>query len=465
MPMAVKPPIRWRNLTLNRRHDLSKPIELDEMRVDRLALRVEVTVGYSSRQAIADYLHHLNGANGLPFTLFEVTSAASSHIKKVRIIDRRRLEHEAFALTGGGKISGVAQDRGTARLTLDLSLNPTRWFAQQPIGAHSPGFRWPDHAAVLAARPVHECLERRPQALAAAARQSLDGKPNVLLGYNRTGPGWPDRDPHAWAMDWTGFYVNAVRELVALAVDPGGTIPGLMVTITPPTVSQVEVYGERMVEDALAAVAALGDRLMVAASDLNVRLHLSGALGFGRELNARTITLPVARNIHVVIYAKTQDRLRFEVRYLDDVRGTVARHRRGPTDPLETIRCAMQNAVERLATVTDALAGLMVEAPASYADLKRGLWSVLWACEGDQSSADALLTPLLVDQAVTETGPGGLAPRRVLQRLRARGVVQRVRVRHGGAARWALTPTYAAAIRLAVEQLPDRRLLVRKRQA
>jgi hypothetical protein len=449
---AINPiPMRWRPYSLCRALDHARPVDLTEMRVDRLKVSITADVHYRSRDAITEYLSFLGGNNSLPVDLFELHDLPTPHKRRLRV-------RPGFLLSGEGEVKNVAELSGVARVVLSLDLNPTRWLAHQPL---PPGTA-PLNMDALAALPAHQALAEHSEVAASARRAALDGNDNVALGFRRTGDFTPARDHAAWFRRVLAVYLEHVRALVTAVLTPttNDAIP-VTVTVHPFAVQQAECYAEQNTPDAIAAMATLADRLKVAASDMTIRHYLpADRLEEGMSLNARSVTLKLTNTVHLCIYAKTRDRIRFEVRYLSAVQGTVARHLRGQQpNILEILEEAMSDAANRLNTVNRALTQIMTDAPVDWQRLINFMAELLWACGSDYDRARALLSPLVIDQAVCETVPGGLAPRAVMQRLHDRRIVERVRVRHGGPVRWRLTPPYAAIMRGLGDQLPDRRRL------
>ncbi len=67
--------------------------------------------------------------------------------------------------------------------------------------------------------------------------------------------------------------------------------------------------------------------------------------------------------------------------------------------------------------------------------------------------------------AISRTGAGGIASSDVVARLVERGVVEQVRLQHGGTPRYMLTPRFAAVRNALVSALPDCALAAAERQA
>jgi hypothetical protein len=81
--------------------------------------------------------------------------------------------------------------------------------------------------------------------------------------------------------------------------------------------------------------------------------------------------------------------------------------------------------------------------------------ALYWAADDDLQGAKRLLSLLVHFGGICRTLPGGITPQPFIDRLLARGIVDRVRVRHanGSPPRYVLMPRYAAVQRTLIEAM------------
>lgn len=192
------------------------------------------------------------------------------------------------------------------------------------------------------------------------------------------------------------------------------------------TVSQCEVCWEWYERQALERVHPLADLAFKAARSADVVFHEDGEVR--RTLGATSIRVPMPGGLTLAIYAKAHDRLRFEVRYTDNlpdmVRDALPRAARTLVKWFEAIR---HHAAQRvpwsvLSALREPSATPTVD---TLADL---VIAVADATEKARDIRPNILRQLLLHGAITATTATGTAPVSVLKRLADRGVIVHTRL-------------------------------------
>jgi hypothetical protein len=420
-----------------------------EAKYDRVKVQVTARIGYDDTAQIDAYLAHIAGHEGfLPDHVFNVENCPTPHTKKISV-------RRGFLFGGHGKITNCGAPGGsTAIINMTLELNPTRFLA------HRQG----------ATNDTYADMRIDPEQVRQRAAATLDGNDNILMGPLRNGGTIFERREAWWASvmrDYIGRLERVLRFNLVPTEENG--LPPARVDLQLGTVQQAEVYWEGTCADAVSYVLSLGDGISAVAGQMVLRRHFADArqIEIGHNENGVSLVVnlkPSSGDVQLCIYAKSATRVRFEVRYLKDVRGTVAAHRTGQLDIHQLLNFARQDASSRMIRFNNALSHLAAAA-FDRSDLVELLEAIYSAVNHDRAAALALMSPLFNVGAVSETDTGGIAPRGVMDRLSASGVVSRVRVRHGGTRRYALTPVYAGVARALIDALPDRRTLATERAA
>jgi len=216
-----------------------------------------------------------------------------------------------FGLTGK-----LLPETGRYAGTLKLALNPTRFLAHQ----HSAN---PEELEGLAALDLLAINGDRSTELCAC---TLDGKDNILVSR-------PDAAPqtaflgterfNARAQWWRAIlqlYVDRVQELIQQSLSPP-TMPLPAFTADYGALRQCEVYWELstvlapvILRDFVAAVKRMDPE--ATATSLTTT--------DGGDANSTWVAISPRQSIRVVIYAKTMDRVRVEVRYLTNISGVLS---------------------------------------------------------------------------------------------------------------------------------------------
>lgn len=195
---------------------------------------------------------------------------------------------------------------GTARrLSLDLSINPTRFVAHQALPGRDPFVppsRWAAPTFVTRAIPLRTRLEA-----------SLDAKDNVLLGQRTQSFGRPDVWPAHLRRYWGGVLECLNNEFLR-AADRADLSLGFHPDLNLRT---VETYWEFRTPDPTALVCEMEPTLTALGIEASVRSfsYPDGLSQVEFTGNSRSVTLLLGAGILMRVYAKTTRRVRFEIKH------------------------------------------------------------------------------------------------------------------------------------------------------
>jgi hypothetical protein len=430
---------RLRRRSGMRQLDVSQAFRAEEVKHDRIKVRAMALIGYSSADRMSEYLSLVADISGYESPVFRVLATRWPHMKNVEVAD-------GWLFSGRGNIRNLARPHGgVANLEMEINVNPTRFLANHPGEAS---------VAELAALQPREAL-RQSSFGDEARRASLTGTDNVLVGARRQG-GTAFEHRQAWWQSVISVYLAHVRTLLTSTLVPhaGNALPqDVQVEVTLPSVAQAECYWEFETDDAITAVKGLAEHLATAAGSVQLRTYLPSSEVFAQEQqnNSVSVTLPLTDTVHATIYAKTADRVRFEIKYLKDVRGAGARHLRGTPGVELVIDGLRENAASRIETIIGALASIMAPAEPTAGTMWSFFDALVWAANNNFGAAQQLHSILMNFGSVSQGVEGAASSPDVLHRLVQRGVLRRIRIRHGGIPRYTLTPPYAA-IHLALKR-------------
>jgi hypothetical protein len=440
--------VRDRTRSGLRPFDLSTILLPGEAKHDRIKLHLTARIGYSSADEFRDYLQHVCDQSGTDTPLFRHQAGRTPHTCTLTVA-------RGWLFSGEGRLFNIAVPTGaTATLDLTLDVNPTRFLAHTDVGTPF------DQLSDL---PPEVALARSQQHEAAARAAALDEKDNLLLGTWRQGGQW-FHHRQGWWSGLVHLYLEHILTLLRSRLEPAHDNSLPPVRITPlefDSVTQVECYWEQETTRAHTLVALLAERLRAASGQLRLRHHLPevGTVEEAHDRNCQSVTFPLSREVQFCIYAKTLDRVRFEIRYLSDVRGNAARGMRGGTDAFAVLEAARVDAARRMTRITETLAAMLAPASFDRRHLMAFMRELLRACEGDHDQADALMEALVNAGGVSETAATGVARKTVVRRLERRGVLRQVRVRARAVPRFVLAPPYSALRRGLLSILPEQRAL------
>lgn len=435
---------------------------------DRIKVVVTADLHYETAEAITSYLDWIENFRDPSATPNE---PLPNDPEVFRFLPERfpgsrdlRIEH-GWLFTGIGKFSRLShQNGGVAQLQLTLELNPTRFLA------HQPGDRTLTDLEAL--RAPDALIENR-SAAEEAENEILDSNDNVLIGLTRLGGSAFDNRTERWrrVLD---IYLGHIQTLIDAVLapprpdqmDPPTTGPGVRLDVRwmHAIVQQAEVYWEYQSIDALSVVGTIAGCMQSVAEEIRVTRYLSEpdlsepeSCSSERIDGATSVTFPLRNNIKAIIYAKTMDRIRIEVRYNRNLRQCFRNVANGPLGIAEILERARQDAADRLAVVFTTLRNLSITAEPDRAILVEFLAKLAAATQNDEGATRIVLTTLLNTNGISESVEG--IPRGVIRRLRRLEVLERHRVRLQSdsrrATRFTLASRYRACLDIVLEALPE----------
>lgn len=304
----------------------SRAPEASEAWPDKIRLRVRGHVSWNHNRSFVDYLRAI---------------APSSYVKASSTVGRKFRADISY----GPAVSGLlhvtmatpqpADQRhaGTARITLTLNLNPTTTRALSVRRCRVPIEEASEREFFKPLPLVQEAFNEGP--FANREEKPLDGSDNVLLSRDEWGGATPPE--RAIARDaFLALYETRVRDLANHIVDPtsrdGGRseqeTSGFQVNLDwgSLVLEQAELYFERSTYDAVKVVRRLHDRALDLARRVkaqrfadvpNDRRPVPTSFAVLQHDSFPHLVIPLTgtQNVDLSIYAKTNRRIRFEVRY------------------------------------------------------------------------------------------------------------------------------------------------------
>jgi hypothetical protein len=363
--------------------------------------------------------------------------------------------------------TGCTQRRG--HIVVHASVNPTRTLSSLLIrfGAH-PNFS--DHIASL----DELAFFRSPSSLDRLPR-ALDGGDN----YVPSSPSLRSLLPPDPFLRFLPIYLGQLRALLARAISsaPGeeyddGTEqvfgePGNLIRLNWGSIEapQIETYFERYHGRAVAAVRTAGASILDGDRRTLLRVYPNDA-DMERRADCYRVALRVNDRYRLVVYAKTEDRIRFEMRRHGRGRYSGLPAMRRPDDRLLGILLSVErDEAERLVDWLEIFRQFDEPDAPAVGDLVELVGLVIRAADGDEVQARLLIDRLIAD--------GGLSPgyvrhigRRTINALVRFGVIfpiefRRQRLSSGQQRRYVLTAQYAwlqQRVLAALSEAPDRQL-------
>jgi hypothetical protein len=402
-------------------------------RNDRIKVVFTGTIRYSSTTVLEQHLSDIN-RSGEVFTLDQPRFLSVRNLQVVR----------GQLFSGFLKLTGVRQGTGTAaRAELSLDLNPTRFLAHQAEDADFSDLPIPF------ATPV----TRSPSLGRRLAAQTLDSNDNVLVG----------NDPLVAASDWPAVlatYFEAVRCAVEGDVnlnDGTNNFVQLEMDWSRPVIRQAEIYWEFGVPDATGFVRSLDPVMRQIAHEARTVHYAEPAdppierrdlHGVSCAVNALAVYCALATSIDCVVYAKTYDRVRFEVRYAANVRELVRPRLGGQAGLVELLQHTARDAHRRVSRLFQTMHEFRVSPEPELVNLVLFMAHVGTVCVGDADLARRVISLLLNTRGITVSPDGDSAiPSEVVEQLVAAGLLIRSRTGLREASRrFALIPKYAAVV-------------------
>ncbi len=421
-----QPRVRLRTRTGLKRLDLARPSSFlfapEDARQDRIQAQMRCFVSLSDQEG-CDNAIELLGDRADPDALFRISRGLSPSQWRISIVPDRWL----FSGRGLLRQSGECH-----RLQLDLTLdfNPQRYFAHQSAS---------NVDAVRSLLP-EVALRVHPDLALQARRHALDANDNVLVGSDRlAGSSFEQRGAN-WR-ETVNDFLGKIKTLISshLARTTRGHV-----TAEWRSINTLEIMWELSHQDALSWVSDFRTAVFAAAPAAIWRRG-KVPLESGRTGNADWMLVPLTKEIKLRIYAKTLNRVRFEVCYTDAGRirqESKRRQRDIPRGDLTAILAAMPGAAaERLhgfwrgvmaysalpsPATTDALDFLDRLDQAVPRDRRRQLMSLL--ANGRGITPDAVLFPESICIAMERAGL----------------VTKAERIRNRASPRYYLAPTFSA---------------------
>ena len=324
----------------------------------------------------------------------------------------------------GGKLDIQLRSEGEEwrEVKLTLELNLTRFVQHQGFG------EW----ARRGARNGWMVLRPLKGNSLPAELESLAGADNLISTNNIA---------DAIRADWTDMlmeYVETVLRCLDWYVNEGHYSRGRRTSLINLTlwrtwtVKQLEVYWEARGDDAVAFAYAVSTNARSIAANMDYREYTDADFVTRTERNSPSVNLKIAKNVRAAAYAKTMDRMRFEIRYDARVRQAIGVRPdeanwsdiRGLS---EFIDLAIVDAQTRLSLI---LPNLLAQPKTGYRKsvaLARVLSSIGSVCKGDLNLTHRVLSLLLNNGAVSVSKDDELSE--IMEILAIQKMVFRVRYR------------------------------------
>ena len=423
----------------------TQTVEQSDARLDALKIKFEnIRIRASSDEAVTALLFNLSEQ-----PLF----------KAVGELGRNRKLCTERGWLFGGQFKFQRLRNGSAKVVATLELNLTRFLA------HTRG----SLEELYDVDPA-ELLVQDADIKSRLEQHTLDGSDNFLPSQ-RWGEG---RDLRRWFR----LYIHKVTELIGRelrnAADGSGTeeddelLRGPLgefdrraeIDWSGGVVGRSEVYWEYEVPDALTYVHHVAPRIHALAGAVYTDEHgndisyplSSGGVRYRTRRNSISIKSEIGRqNVELVIYSKTPDIVRFEIRFKKSLRGIVdlraRRHGRPGNDLdglVDLIWLGAEEAQERLQRFIDALPDHSISPDPPLNAFSELVMHLSAACRGDESMFRNLLCALTLQLAVSDNGGSLTAPLRYLAR---KGVVERRRPgQRSSDRRYVVTERYSDAL-------------------
>ncbi|MEQ9519149.1 MAG: hypothetical protein RLN89_06885 [Parvibaculum sp.] len=329
---------------------------------------------------------------------------------------------KGWLFSGKLEIQPQSEGQDWREVKLYLKLNLTRFVQHQGFGG------WESRGA------RNSWMVLRPLAgnVLPAKRDSLSGADNLIS---------IDNIAEAIRADWADLlleYVRTVHRCLDWYVNGGvystnrRTVFSDLTSWETWTVRQLEIYWEAQGDDAVSFAHAVAANAKSIAAVLDHREYTVTDIVTGIDRNSPSVNMKIAKDIRAAAYAKTMDRMRFEIRYDARIRQAIG----VPPNELsaghlpclsEFIELAIVDAQERLSRI---LPRLRAQAKTGYnrnTALARTLASISSACGGDLVLTYRVLSLLTNNRAVSVSKDDELSE--VMEILEAQSLVIRSRVR------------------------------------
>lgn len=365
-------------------------------------------------------------------SIFTIVDRRDPICPQMKIAAGGRGRGEARPLFGGYVNSSVHRRHGPnmeLRLSTYLDLNPTRYIAYQDMRGFVSG-QHPSTWNLGSPRLMY----RRRATPTVGTETVLDGNDNVILSSRRDAFAQADAWPIHLRRFWDGVRNLIDATLVADVEEPGRTrrVSDAI------NLRSVETYFEFRAESPQVLVQELGPIIEPLAAEGRTRDYPHGSIEGWPEVNSRVVRLRLRAGVWLKIYAKTNERVRFEIRHdlTEDARvlhgGAPQRARvseRGAhthADPEMLYGWLASTGSAAAQELTDVFAYIARRRtrPAQSRTVFQLLRTIADAAENDRV-ADALMEILIVNGCVRTPRPSLV--NQAVRRLEERGVLVRSR--------------------------------------
>lgn len=447
-PHDINPPLRGRLGLLPL--DVVHPPTPTELAFDKVGLRIKATMRSRTAATSREVFDHYR---------YLITQRAHSNAGVWSVPLGDRAVFRTQLLRAFGTISNTSMwvrwEDDAHTMNIWLNVNPTRTLRHLLSAYPGESFL----GATLESLPLEDFFGVSPGAL---SPPTLDGNDNAFdnLTLVRESMG----ENHAAA--FLATFERQVRRWVCETVAPFGVgfreetsgVSTVMIfdqlEITVPwwqvAIRDLEVYFERWRPNAALLMNRINHAVLAGHSETDWTHHDLGERG-GREGGSTSLGVRQAKDITLTYYAKTEDRIRGEIRYRRGVRDLGAGQARSASNPLHTFLTASRHdAVARLRW--EQFCRLAEAAPAvSPADLARLATLVVDCARRSHVDAMPVMQSLMETGGITETPNGGPFPRRLSKKLEDCGVLWRnpllPRSRPGHPRRYVLEQPFLETVR------------------
>lgn len=425
--------------------DLAVPPTRDEMMIDLLHLRVTgwvaaINADDTAHDLFRRYLMALSSRQHEDHGWSAISTRSAEYCRSLFRPANRWLINEA--------VHEARCERDRVKVSMKISLNPTR------ILHHRLG-NLPEQMAreELLAMPPEVFFSATAIRRADLALGGVDNAlPRPVEAQRKLGATFIDTflkifevQLRRWVLDAlapasAGFdHLHADTRLVAEA--DGMT---LRLDWADLVVTQAETNFERRHSSAQALMERLAHTVPQAHSETGLRRYGETELG-GRRLGSAVVGFARTKTVHQIYYAKYRDRVRAETRYLTAVRNAIRATRCQTDHPLtELLGQVRDDAVRRANGRWVTFCAMCAEPRRATLNEVAGMIALIAECVKAAGVAFLpVFSALLTSGGIDETDPGGSAPRALMDRLGAAGLISRhnlnTRRRPGERRRHALT--------------------------
>lgn len=434
----------------------SLPPEYDEMRIDRLSLYVDGLIGPCTAEVISNFIQSLNYTPAEQLDPPPPFFGASSGEFGPEILS-------GFTISGKMQL-GARRENGRV-IQLRLALNPTRTFNH--VIASYPGYEvsFSEYLSGLSPRAF---FRSNSEVTETTQSQSYNLGDNMLPNFDRAGSSVFLSRNSMWAEFLVVYFEKLehlfLDEVIARGRDFDPVNPArVSLNFAVATVRQIEIYFERHSENALFKMHRASSRALASALRAHVDFYEGAAVNrVARDVSSPVITIEQSSSVPMTVYAKAQERIRFEMKYNRDLsnsirptintlsseRGEAVQYR--SMSILDKMALFTRNASERFLANWPGLQSVFAEPLESdtvgtIASLSKVVMCCCRSAGCEEVFAD-VLELLLRGGSISGSEINVSHPQRLLTELEHRGVIGRVRLRsrlpRGASRRYSLLDPY-----------------------